>query len=270
MTKRFRSVVTSDADHQRACATIVILLDNALLNIGSEYSSQSGPYGAATLQVQHISWLGPNIAHLRFPGRNGVEWDRIVRLDSHIAESIRYFMKGKQRHERIFPVKPIHVNDYLSELFSGSGHRCTAKDLRTLAANRYLKSYLFHLDNARLKYGLNPTELKRIFRGLSPKRQNKSTQCLVGIARSTAVEVVKEMQPRISIPPHLLPSKRPNAFDAVSDGPVGVVPFVATLLNIKPMALCKYNFDPQIILRYCYQWGWGKRAAEELFGAWKW
>jgi hypothetical protein len=185
-------------------------------------------------------------------------------LDANIAKSIRYFMSGKRPHDRVFPVKPIHVNAYLRQLFDSSEYRYTAKDFRTLAANRYLKSYLRHLDGARLKHGLNPAELKRIFRGLSPKRQNKATQRLVAIARSTAAAVVKEMRPRIGIPAYLLPSKRPHAPNIVDDGPVGVVPFVATLLNIKSMALCEYQLDPQIILHYCHQWGWGEHAPEEL------
>ena len=264
MTKPFRPVVTSEADHRRACATVVVLLENAFLNIGSEYSSQHGPYGAATLQVQHITWLGPSIARFRFPGRNGVEWDRIVRLDAHIAKSVRYFMSGKQPHDRVFPVKPIHVNAYLHQIFDNGEYRYTAKVFRTLAANRYLKSYLRHLDSARLEHGLNIVELKRIFRGFSAKRQDKATQRLATIARLTAAAVVKEMRPRIGIPAYLLPSKIPHALDIVGDGPVGVVPFVATLLNIKSMALCKYELDPRIILNYYHRWGWDKGAPEEL------
>jgi hypothetical protein len=263
MTKPFQPGIISCEDRRRACATIVILLENAFLNIGSESTSQGGPYGAATLQIQHITWLEPNIARLRFPGRNGVEWDRVVRLDAHIAESIHYFMSGKQPHDRIFPVRPVHVNIFLHQL-AGGEYVLTPKDFRTLAANRYLKSYLCHLDCARLKYGLNPLELKQIFRGLSTKRQNKATRRLVTIAQSTAAAVVKEMRPRIGIPAHLLPPKRHHAADIGEGGPVGVVPFLAKLLNIKPMALCKYNLDPQNILHYCHQWGWGERAPEEL------
>jgi hypothetical protein len=268
MTKPSRPVLVSREDHGRACATIVILLDNALLNIGSESSSQSGPYGAATLQVQHILWLAPNIARFHFPGRNNVEWDRSVRLDANIAESIRHFTNGKQPHDRVFPVRPVHVNTYLRKLDSDSEHLFfTPKNFRTLAASRYLKSYLRNLDSARLKHGLKPAELKRIFRGLSPKRQDQTTQRLIAIARSTATTVVKEMQPRILIPAYLLPSKRHDVSDIV-DGPLGgVVPFLATLLNIKSAALRKYNLDPQIILRYCRKWGWGERAPEELLGA---
>jgi hypothetical protein len=269
MVKPLSAKVVSEADHRRACATVVILLENAFLNIGTESNSTCGPYGAATLQVQHISWLGPNIAHLRFPGRNGVEWDCIVRLDSHIAESIRYFMKGKRPRDRVFPVKSIHVNAYLRQLSDSSEYHYTAKDFRTLAANRYLKSYLRHLERARLEHGLNTAELKRIFRGLSSKRQDKATQRLVAIARSTAAAVVKEMRPRIGIPVHLLPPKKHHASDVVEGGPVGVVPFVTALLNIKSWALCKYNLNPQIILHHCHQWGWGKHAVEELFGGWR-
>jgi hypothetical protein len=267
MTKPFRPVVASDADHRRACATIVVLLQSAFLNIGSESSSQRGPYGAATLQVQHITWLEPSIARFHFPGRNGVEWNCVVRLDAGIAKSIRYFMSGKRPHDRVFPVRPVHVNAYLRQLNSSSEHGFfTAKDFRTSAANRYLRSYLWCLDSARLEFGLKPVELKRIFRGLSPKRQDKATQRLVAISRSTAAVVVKEMQPRIGIPAYLLPSKKTHASAIVDDGPVGVLPFVATLLNIKSMALCKYQLDPRIILDLCHQWGWGKRAPEVLLG----
>jgi hypothetical protein len=259
MTKRFQPVVASGADYQRACATIVWLLANVFLNIGAESSSQRGPYGAATLQVRHITWLEPKVARFRFRGRNHSEWDRVVYLDANIAKSIRNFMSGKRPHDQVFPVKPNDVNIYIHKIGN-----FTPKDFRTSAANRYLESYLRHLDIARLAHDLKPVELKRIFRGLSPKRQNKTTQRLVAIARSTAAAVVKEMRPRIEIPGYLLPSTKHHESDIISDDPVGIVPFIATLLNIKSFALREYNLDPQLILRYCHEWGWGKRAPEEL------
>lgn len=264
MTKRSQSLaVISSADHRRACATIAWLISNAFFNIGTEPQAKCGSFGVATLKVQHITWLGPNHVRVRYSWRDGIKWDRIVHLDNVIAKALYYFMKNKGPYDRVFPVRPVHVNAYLSQFDRGKYHY-TAKDFRTATVFRYLESYLHFLDEARVEQNLTPKELKQIFRGVSLKKQNESKRRLVAIARSTARKVVKQMRPRIEIPAHLLSPKGKFSSNTHSNYAVGVVPFLCALVNIKYLALRNYYLDTKIIQRHCRRWGWEKRAAEEL------
>ncbi len=207
----------------RESDTVLWLIDNAFLCVGGqETHAKHRSYGATTLLVRHIKWIGARKVRLRFPGRNNVMWDRIVKLPPYIARAIRDLSAGKRPNDRIFSVTSFNVNAYL---VSGNsdilGWANTAKDIRTMNANNYLDCFIDKIESARLKHRLASGDLKQIVRGISSNRRGQRVQKLISVARTVTAEVVRDLLPSVEIPTYLISSKMNGSRTKKAVGRVG-------------------------------------------------
>lgn len=262
---KLRQVSNAATDRVRECDTVLWLIDNAFLCIGGqETRAEHRSYGATTMLVRHLKWIGVCKVRLRFPGRNNVLWDRIVKLPASIARAIRDLSAGKRPNDRIFSVTPFNVNAYL---VSGNsdflGWANTAKDIRTMNANNYLECFIDKIESARLKHTLAAGDLKQIVHGISSNRRGQRAQKLISVARTVTAEVVRELTPAVEIPSYLRSSKRNGSHSKKGEGRVGVLPFIAFLLNASERLVRTCHINNSRFLRYCFNWGWDERTSLE-------
>jgi DNA topoisomerase I-like protein len=251
----------SATDRVRECEKIFWLIDEAFLCVGGQETyAEHRSYGATTLLVRHLKWIGARKVRLRFPGRNNVLWDRIVKLPAYVARAIRDLSAGKRPNERIFSVTSFNVNAYLR---NNMGLALTAKDFRTMNATIYLECFMGKLESARLKHSLASGDLKQIFRGISSNRRGQNSQKLVSVARTVTAEVVRQLKPSVEIPTHLRSSKNNGSRTKKAEGRVGALPFIAFLLNSSERLVRTCHFDSKRFLPYCFSWGWDERTSLE-------
>lgn len=122
---------------EKVIASIVWLLDHALIRIGNEsYSRENGSYGLTTLRSRHVAVEG-SVVRFSFVGKSGQEW-KLKLLDRRIARIVRtigelpgqhlfQYVDNGDRH----PVQSSEVNAYLKE---ASGTAFTSKHFRTWGA----------------------------------------------------------------------------------------------------------------------------------------
>lgn len=120
---------------QRVVATVVWLLENTFIRIGSpEYARANGSYGLTTLREKHVEVNGHEV-RFEFPGKSGIRHALSV---SHprVARTIRQCIElpGYELFQYVDDdgqrrvVESRDVNDYLREQ---AGQEFTAKDFRT-------------------------------------------------------------------------------------------------------------------------------------------
>jgi DNA topoisomerase I len=122
----------------RVLATIVYLLENALIRVGNdEYAKQNGSYGLTTLKNRHVELSGDTV-RFRFRGKSGVERDLSIR-DRRVAKVVRSCQElpGQRLFEyidengEVASIDSADVNAYIREITSD---RFSTKDFRTWAA----------------------------------------------------------------------------------------------------------------------------------------
>lgn len=133
-----RDRINSDMSHSdektRAAATVAKIIDTTYMRIGGgKTEKETGSVGATTLKGKHLTDLGDKGIRVRFPGKSGVKWDRVI-TDPKTVKNIREFAAGKDRKEKIFPVDNDEVNSYLKAHTKAAGG-ITAKDFRTYHAS---------------------------------------------------------------------------------------------------------------------------------------
>lgn len=118
-------------------ATVVRLLDEALIRIGNEeYARDNASFGLTTLQNEHVDVEGAKL-RFHFRGKSGKEHEVDVK-DRRVATIVRKLQDLPGQHlfqyaddeGDLRPVTSDSVNEYLQE---ASGESFTAKDFRTWA-----------------------------------------------------------------------------------------------------------------------------------------
>jgi DNA topoisomerase I len=116
---------------EKVIATIVRLLDTALIRIGNdEYAKSNGSYGLTTLKDKHAQVTGDKLRFL-FTGKSGKSW-RLTIKDRRVAKIVKAVqdLPGQRLFQYVDDdghtqsVTSTDVNDYL-------GENITAKDFRT-------------------------------------------------------------------------------------------------------------------------------------------
>lgn len=123
---------------ERVVASLVWLLDNALIRIGNDiYAKENKSYGLTTLKERHVEVEGSRL-RFSFRGKSGQEWN-LQLADRRIARVIRsmqelpgqrlfqYLGEDKSRHD----VHSHDVNIYIRETI---GERYSSKHFRTWGA----------------------------------------------------------------------------------------------------------------------------------------
>lgn len=123
---------------QKACATVVWLLENSLIRVGNqEYAKENKSYGLTTMKNRHVRFAGERI-EFKFKGKRGISHlvsisdRRMARILKRISE-----LPGQELFHyvdetgQVCPITSSDVNAYLREI---SGQDFTAKDFRTWAA----------------------------------------------------------------------------------------------------------------------------------------
>ena len=122
---------------ERVVATVIRLLDIALIRVGNEgYAKENGSYGLTTLRARHVDIAGARI-RFDFPGKSGkrvavdIEDRRVARIVSRCTtlpgeELFQYIDEQGDRRT----ISSDDVNDYLR---AATGEDLTAKDFRTWA-----------------------------------------------------------------------------------------------------------------------------------------
>ena len=122
---------------ERVVATVIRLLDIALIRVGNEgYAKENGSYGLTTLRARHVDIAGARI-RFDFPGKSGkrvavdIEDRRVARILSRCTTlpGEELFQYIDDRGERK-TITSDDVNDYLR---AATGEGFTAKDFRTWA-----------------------------------------------------------------------------------------------------------------------------------------
>lgn len=138
-----RSVVDDDLagrtwSWDRSVALVVRLLDRTHLRVGGvEYAADNDSYGLTTLLREHVTVSRSRVI-LRFPGKSGVEQERIVddpEVVLHVRRcttACRPVVFGYRADGMVHPVTADDVNQYIRDK---GGADLTARDFRTWAAN---------------------------------------------------------------------------------------------------------------------------------------
>jgi DNA topoisomerase-1 len=125
----------------RAAATISKIIDTTYMRVGGgRTEKETGSAGASTLKVKHLTDLGAEGMRVKFLGKSGVKWNRVIQ-DPAIVKNMREFSAGKERGDLVFPADNDDVNNYLKDRTKGIGG-ITAKDFRTFHASRIVHDEL--------------------------------------------------------------------------------------------------------------------------------
>ena len=137
-------------DRSVACATIVRLMDDFHIRVGSdEYARKNDSYGLTTMRSGHVTMKDDESSEgdldivFDFPGKSGKRWCIKIEDDqlSTLIEASRYvgglnensdvFRYHEPGSKRNFDIKAEHINRYIHDATSTP---FTAKDFRTWAA----------------------------------------------------------------------------------------------------------------------------------------
>lgn len=127
----------SGTPREKVLATVVSLLDKALIRVGNdEYARSNDSYGLATLRAHHLDVVGSEL-RFEFKGKSGKTWRLKIR-DRRIARVIRSIqdLPGQRLFQyvddegQVRSVDSSDVNGYLREI---AGEDVSTKDFRTWA-----------------------------------------------------------------------------------------------------------------------------------------
>ncbi|GHC73051.1 DNA topoisomerase IB [Limoniibacter endophyticus] len=123
---------------EKVIASVVWLLDNALIRIGNEiYSKQNKSYGLTTLRSKHVEIEGSRL-RFSFPGKSGKQWELKI-TDRRLAKALRSVQElpGQNLFQYIDedgerrPLRSQDVNLYIQEVI---GPEFSSKHFRTWGA----------------------------------------------------------------------------------------------------------------------------------------
>lgn len=126
--------VTTDMRTGSEVATVVGLILCTYERVGNDSSADNGHFGASNLLKKHVKKTSFGI-EINYIAKSGVEQRKPV-YDKEVSTAILRIIRSKNLNERIFSCTAKQVNDYLSEF------GITSKDIRTYAANKFMKQAL--------------------------------------------------------------------------------------------------------------------------------
>jgi DNA topoisomerase I len=130
-----RDMARAGLAREKVLATIVHLLDRALVRVGNQsYARENGSYGLTTLKDRHVDIKGGTI-HFDFKGKSGKTW-RLKVHDRRVARVVKSCQDIPGQHLFQYlagdgsrqSVSSTDVNAYLRDV---TGEDITAKDFRT-------------------------------------------------------------------------------------------------------------------------------------------
>lgn len=195
--KQYEKDLTDDDLRTRAIAAVVGIIDDTAMRVGNPESvEEHETYGATTLKVKHLNFVGSKV-NFKFSGKDEVLQDDTVK-NAKVIKVLKELIKKKKNDDFIFEVdgKKIWdraINRYL-EPFDIS-----AKDLRGFHSNRLMKEMLKKkdwddaLEEVAEFIGHKPSTLKNQY--LDPELVEKHEK------KSKAGEVVRYISKRAVLLP---------------------------------------------------------------------
>lgn len=110
--RAYRADLNSTDARVRACAAIVLIMDETTMRVGgAEYAEENGTYGASSLLKSHVSLEGDTV-RFSYVGKHHKSHDKQVQ-SADLAAVISAFLVSTEG-ESLFPVNETQVRGYLS------------------------------------------------------------------------------------------------------------------------------------------------------------
>ena len=130
--------VTSDIKNRDPSVSEPALVVSIILctyeRVGNEASADNGHYGITGLERRHLLDRGDHII-LKYVGKSAVSHNKPI-FEPGVVRVLQKKIKSLRPSERVFNCTPLQVNSYLSEF------GITSKDIRTFAANKFMRDEL--------------------------------------------------------------------------------------------------------------------------------
>jgi DNA topoisomerase-1 len=164
--EKYMSLVTSDDLYQQQLGTVVWLMDNYGVRVGTEKDTEeeADTVGATTLRVGHLTLEENNTIHFNFSGKDSIQFDKKIKdTPDVIFRNFKSFMRGKSPNDQLFnKVESKNINDYLKTF----DKRFIAKFFRT----RLASSIMFNaLKDVTVPEGSNKAKIKALFNSANSK-----------------------------------------------------------------------------------------------------
>ncbi len=134
----------------RVLASIVTLLDKALIRIGNDrYRRENKSFGLTTLRSNHVEINGSSI-RFAFRGKSGKQW-RLKLVDRRIARIVAAIEELPGQHlfqyvDECGQLRPVHSHDVNDYIRKAAGKPFTSKHFRTWAATNLTCTLLCELE----------------------------------------------------------------------------------------------------------------------------
>jgi DNA topoisomerase I len=152
----------------RQLATVLYLIDHFGLRVGGEkdLDKESDTIGASTLKASHVNILKNNVVNLHFSGKDGIEFDKNLKIDNDlIYRNLKEFKQKKSRNEdtEIFDlINTSKINAYIKNF----NKNYSAKVFRT----RLASSIMFAaLENTKIPMDVSKADFKLRFNKANAK-----------------------------------------------------------------------------------------------------
>ncbi|WP_312697948.1 DNA topoisomerase IB [Sphingobacterium mizutaii] len=145
-----KDIKRPSCDQRYVCALAIMIIQHTSIRPGNTiYRNSNGSYGLTTLQNKHVK-LQQGKVILRYRGKKGVKQERAFRkrklydeIEKILQLSGKQFLQYLDEQNFKRPIKPCHLNSYLSEIYGGD---VTSKTIRTwnacfLALGHLLDTY---------------------------------------------------------------------------------------------------------------------------------
>jgi DNA topoisomerase-1 len=176
---------------ERVIASIVWLLDKALIRIGNDsYAEENKTFGLTTLRSRHLTIEGSSL-RFSFVGKSGKEW-KLRLSDRRVASVVRAIQElpGQHLFQYRDPDGVLHdvhshdVNDYIRE---ATGDDFTSKHFRTWGATVLAASLLAETPVPPVR-GARAKVLNQAIDQVAKKLRNTRAVCRTGYIHPTVLE----------------------------------------------------------------------------------
>lgn len=176
---------------ERVIASIVWLLDKALIRIGNDsYAEENNTFGLTTLRSRHLKIQGSSL-RFSFVGKSGKEW-KLRLTDRRVASVVRaiqelpgqHLFQYRDRDGALHDVHSHDVNDYIRD---ATGEDFTSKHFRTWGATVLAASLLAETPVPSVR-GARAKVLNQAVDQVAKKLRNTRAVCRTGYIHPTVLE----------------------------------------------------------------------------------
>jgi len=158
-----------DNDIRRVRAAILSIMLKANVRVGNPGSAQFGVKGATTLSKDDITLHGDGVVQLKFTGKSGVSWDKVI-TSPELENALKEFMA--QTDDSSEPIMKFRTKDGGLREFQDvdlrknwkEKHGILPKDIRTWSASTMAFKELRRLSELSKGKKLKKTEVKKLMK----------------------------------------------------------------------------------------------------------